>query len=297
MSGKISGNGLVVQDIDKNFIIKTQLELYGIDIHNMFNTFNNFSQNIITSNNLNGKLKGTLYISSQWDNKFILDKNKLLADGDINIDDGQLIDFAYVKGLSRFISMDELKTINFKTLKNRISVKDNKVNIPQMDIYSSAFNIKASGVHSFDNHYTYKVKLLLSDILWGKAKKHKKENEEFGIVEDDGLGRTTIPLAIVGYNSDYKISYDTKEAFNMFKTTLSNQKGELKHALNKEFGWYDKDSTIKNNNVSKKQQIKVSWDDDISVQENNTSNATTKKKRVSKDDDIKVEWSDDNDNR
>ena len=292
MSGNISGNGLIVQDIDKNFITKSQLDLSNVDIHLLFAAFNNFTQNIITYNNLSGKLNGTLFVSSQWDNNFILDKDKLFADGDINIADGQLIDFIYAKALSKFISMDELKTINFKTLKNRIAVKDNKVNIPQMDIYSSAFNIKVSGIHNFDNHYTYKVKILLSDILWGKAKRHKKENEEFGIVEDDGLGKTTIPLSIVGYNSDYKISYDTKEAFNMFKSTLSNQRIEIKQALNNEFGWYKNDSTLKHKNDSKKQHLRVSWDDDNSNSVTSPSNSTTKNKKDKKDDDIKVEWPD-----
>ncbi len=292
MYGDISGNGLIVQDIDKNFITKCQLELSDIDINLMFNEFNNFTQNIITYNNLSGKLSGNINLSIQWNNNLLLDNDKLFVDGDINISNGQLIDFSYAKALSKFISMDELKTISFKTLKNRITVKDNKVNIPQMDIYSSAFNIKASGIHSFDNHYNYKVKILLSDILWGKAKRHKKENEEFGIVEDDGLGKTTIPLSIKGFNTDFKISYDSKEAFDMFKTTLVNQRTEMKEALNNEFGWYKNDTTVKREKLAKKQQIRVSWDDDTTAVDNIPKPAV-KKKKTKKDDDVKVEWNDD----
>jgi len=191
--------------------------------------------------------------------------------------------------LSKFVSIDELKLIKFKTLKNRITVKDKKVNIPQMDIYTSAFNIKASGVHSFDNHYNYKVKILLSDILMGKAKKRKKENEEFGVVEDDGLGKTTIPLSIVGYNNDYKISYDSKEALNVVKESLDKQKGEMKRIFHDEFGWYKNDSTLKKKDT-KKRSLKVSWDDDNDIKENKATGSALKKKPKEDDQKIKVDW-------
>jgi len=42
----------------------------------------------------------------------------------------------------------------------------------------SAFNITASGTHYFSNHYNYKVKVFLSEILWEKQKRPKRENEE-----------------------------------------------------------------------------------------------------------------------
>ena len=107
MSGDVSGNGLIVQDIDKNFITKSQLDVSKIDINLLFNYFNNFSQDIITYNNLSGRLSGTIYISSQWDNNLVINKDKLFLDGDINILEGQLIDFSYAKALSRFVSIDE----------------------------------------------------------------------------------------------------------------------------------------------------------------------------------------------
>ena len=131
-----------------------------------------------------------------------------------------------------------------------------------MEVYSSAFNITASGDHLFDNHYNYKIKVLLSEILWGKARRAKQENEEFGTVEDDGLGRTSIPLSITGFNSEYKITYDSKKAFDVVKQSFKNQKKELKSVLNEEFGWFKKDSTLRKEQENKKRShFKVDWDD------------------------------------
>lgn len=263
MTGHASGNGVILQDLNKNFITKGQLDLNHIDIQQMFLAFNNFSQDILRSEHLKGNISGKTEFSTEWNNSLILNKDKLLVEGDININNGELINFEPLRGLSRFISIDELKNIKFANLKNRIVIKDKQVIIPQMDVYTSAFNIKASGIHNFDNHYIYKVNVLLSDILWRKAKRQKKQNEEFGIIEDDGVGKTTLPLSIIGYNSDFKITYDTKQAMINSKQKLGLQKTELKSIFHDEFGWYKKDSTLKTKGNNKaKTNIRVSWDDD-----------------------------------
>jgi hypothetical protein len=259
LTGKVNGNGVILQDIKKNFIVKGQVDITKLDIKQMFYTFNNFSQDVLKDQHLKGKVTGKIGISSEWNNSLVLNKDNLLVDADIVIDNGELVNFEPMMGLSRFVSVDELKNIKFSTLKNHIYIKEKQIIIPQMDVKSSAFDITASGNHLFDNHYTYKLRILLSDILWGKAKKAKRENEEFGEVEDDGLGKTSLFLSISGFNKDYKITYDSKKALGAVKQTFKKQGAELKSALNEEFGWFKKDSTI--SGKKKKTKFKVQWDD------------------------------------
>jgi hypothetical protein len=261
LSGKVSGNGLILQDMYKNFVVKVQSDVSKLDIQKMFYTFNNFSQTIIQDRHLRGRVSGQIGFSSEWNNALELNKDKLVVDADFTIMDGQLINFEPMNGLSRFISVDELRNIKFSTLKNHILIKDKQIIIPQMDIASSAFSISASGIHSFDNHYNYKVKVLLSDVLWRKAHKTKQENNEFGEVEDDGLGRTSIPLSIVGYNKDYKIKYDPKLILGDVKESFKEQKTELKTIFKEEFGWYKKDTTLTTTKPAKKGKIRIAWDD------------------------------------
>jgi len=193
--------------------------------------------------------------------------------------------------LSKFIAVDELKNIKFSTLKNRIYIKDKQIVIPQMDVYSSAFDITASGVHLFDNHYNYRLKVLLSDILWGKAKRAKQENEEFGTIEDDGLGKTSIPISITGYNSDYKISYDSKKALDVVKESFKNQKREMRNTLNEEFGWFKNDTTFKKDKVEKKKtRFKVEWDDSNDHKEGTKNQKEVELKKGSDDQKPGVEW-------
>ena len=86
--------------------------------------------------------------------------------------------------------------------------------------------------------------IFLSDILSKKARKAKKENNEFGVIEDDGLGRTSIYLSIKGTVDDYKISYDTKNVIQHIKEEFEEEKNNLKVILNEEFGWFKKDSVV-----------------------------------------------------
>jgi hypothetical protein len=54
------------------------------------------------------------------------------------IEQGELVNFEPMMGLSRFISVDELKNIKFSTLKNRIYIKDKKITDWKKDIEAIA---------------------------------------------------------------------------------------------------------------------------------------------------------------
>ncbi len=294
LSGHVSGNGAIIQDVYKNFIIKGQSVISKIEIQKLFYTFNNFSQNVVRDNHLRGKLTGKVNFSSVWNNRLVLNKDKILIDSDITILNGELVNFEPMMGLSKFISLNELQTVKFSTLKNRIYVKDNQVVIPQMDIESSAFNISGSGTHYFDNHYNYKIKVLLSDVLARKARKAKKENSEFGVVEDDGLGRTSIYLSIVGFDTNYKITYDSRKALDVLKESFVKQKVELKQIMNSEFGWFKKDSTVIGGKKVKKSNVSVEWEDqnnsEESKNEKDVKTIDNKTKKSTTSDKLKVEW-------
>lgn len=259
MKGRVSGNGAVLLDQNKTLMVKGQTTIKKIDIKQLFYVFENFGQNILRDNHLKGILTGDILFSCEWDDKMNLDKNKVLVESNLEIVNGELLNFEPLLGLSSFISLSELKDIKFSTLRNQIFIRHQQIIIPNMDISSSAFNISGSGIHNFDNHYTYHINVLLSEVLARKAKQNKKENSEFGVVEDDGLGKTKIPLMIVGFNNDYKISYDTKGLKEIIKESVQGQKRELKSIFKEEFGFYKNDSTVTKAKPNSK--FKVEWDE------------------------------------
>lgn len=278
MNGKVSGNGGVMLDANSNLLVKGQTSMKKIDIKQLFYVFDNFGQDILRDNHLKGTVSGDILFSCEWDNQMNLNKNSVLVESNIEVANGELLNFEPLTGLSKFIALSELKDIKFSTLKNQVFIRHQQIIIPQMDINSSAFNITGSGVHDFDNHYTYRINVLLSEVLARKAKQNKKENSEFGIVEDDGLGKTKIPLIIVGYNSDYKISYDTKGLKDIIKESMQGQKRELKSIFKEEFGMYKSDSTVTKSKPT--QRFNIEWDEKPSTDKKPAEQPSKKKKQT-----------------
>ncbi len=244
-------------------------DIKDININKMFKIFDNFGQNFIKAENINGKISSRSRINFLIKNSKI-DRKSIDVVADVKIVKGQLINFAPLKKLSRFIELSELENVSFSTIQNQIKISEETIYIPQMDINSSAFNIGVKGQQTFDGKINYNIQLLLSDFLSNKARKAKRENTEFGHIEDDGLGKTKLYLKIFGTTKDFKIKYDTKGVKEHIKDEAKKEKTTLKSILNDEFGWFKKDSTLKKQKEKKKQEekkkkkkkIRIQWEDE-----------------------------------
>lgn len=258
--GKISGNGLVVQNRNKSFTGKGSFAVTGIDVHEAFTTFNNFGQNFLKAENLAGSLSGSISLLLPADSLLNPDVRSITAEGRYSISDGSLINFDPVKALSKFISLSELENIKFDKLENDFFIRNNVFYVPQMDIKSSAANLSVNGKHSFDNDYEYHVKMHLSEILSRKARKNKVRHEEFGEVADDGLGRISIFLLVDGKGENVDVSYDMKAQGTQIKDNLKKEKENLKTIFNEEYGLYDRSSDPGQKKESKP-RFRIRWDD------------------------------------
>jgi hypothetical protein len=291
MKGVVSTSGVIIGDNKGQMLLHAIGELHKIDINQLFYAFNNFGQDFIIAENLKGSASGKLDYSGYISPKLELITKDLIAQSDFIIQEGELINFEPITELSSFVELSELQHIKFSTLKNSVLIKDEKVYIPQMDINSSAFNISISGTHGFDNHFDYRVKLSLSEILARKAKRVKKEYEDFGIVENDAAGNTTVYLSIIGTPDDFKIKYDKKEAINNIKSDLKEEKKLLKTILKEELGMFKKDSLNSGNvnNSKQKDQFIMDWGEekDASEKPSGKENEVKKKK---KDPAFEITW-------
>jgi len=261
LSGKISGNGFIVQNTTRSVIARGSFSVTDIDVNKTFKTFHNFGQTFIKAENLSGTLSGTLSLLMPMDSLLNPQIKSVTAEGKYTLTDGALIDFDPVKQLSSFIELSELENIHFEKLENDFFIRNNLLYVPQMEVKSSAADLSVNGKHSFDNDYEYHVKMLLSEILSKKRKKNKSSVTEFGMVQDDGLGRTSILLKITGKGEDVKVGYDIKAAGNEVKNNIKNERQALKSILNQEYGWYKNDSSATRKPAEKKSRFRISWDE------------------------------------
>lgn len=269
MNGTITTSGLIDGSDSTQLLVTCFSEIAKINITKLFESFENFNQTAITDKNIKGIATAKVQFAAVLSPELKMDMKKLYAGVDMTIDNGELNNVESMKSLSRFIELKDLENVRFSTLKNQIEIKNQVITIPKMEVKSTALNISASGTHTFNNEINYKIKLSLNELLSKKAKKAKKENDEFGEIADDGLGRTNLFLSMTGTTDNPIIKYDSKGAIQHVKQDLKVEKQTLKSILHEEFGLFKKDSTL-TNKTPKKDNTKftIKWDEDDKKEEN-----------------------------
>ncbi len=242
-----------------SMLISYNADLKRLDINQLFYELGNFGQSVLTDKNLKGSVTANIQFASMWSKNLHCNLDKVYAKGDITIENGELNNFAPMLSLSRYLKGADLKNIKFQTLHNTIEIKKQNIVIPAMQIHSSAFELTASGTHNFDNIVDYHLAFLLSQIV---GRKVKQQNTEFGTIEDDGLGRSKLFISMKGPVSDPKIAFDRKGTEAKIEADIKNEKSNLKKILNKEFGWFKKDSaaTVNPPKQKKKEELQIDPD-------------------------------------
>jgi len=241
MEGTIKGRFGMTQDHEGNISTNVTASLYNLDIHQLFHAFNNFGQSQLTHEHLKGTVSGSSAFSASFDSTFTIRTKTILSENEVIIQDGELIGFSPIMALSRFIEVEELRNIQFETLENTILIKENQVIIPVMDIQSNALNLTASGSHGFDNHYDYRIKLLLSELLYNKARRSR--NSEFDVAADESDKRTLF-LKIYDQGAGVNVEVDREKAATKIRNDLKKEKTELKSILNEELGLFRTDEEV-----------------------------------------------------
>jgi hypothetical protein len=253
LGGFITSN-ISISEQSNTIIANCNAKLSHVDIGDLFYTFNNFKQDVIQSENLDGSLSGTTHFVTAWDQYLHLLPEKISLNSQVRIDDGELLNYKPLLGLSDYIKLEELKHIQFETLNADVDIVDKKVLISQTDIQSSAISLKGSGEHGFDKNYTYRLQVHLADVLWKKAKRKKPENTDFGYVVEDEEA-TMIPLIITGNKNNYEVKYDKITARSSFKDKVQKEKKVLKELFS---------PANKNEKVAEvnKDSVRIEWEDD-----------------------------------
>ena len=241
MDGTLEGELGMAQDPAGNISVNVHSSLNSLDIKKLFFSFNNFGQSQITDEHIKGKISGNNVFSADFDSTFTIRKESILSENNVSIQDGELNSFSPILALSRFIELEELENLTFETLENNILIKEGQVIIPSMDIHTNALNMAASGVHEFNNHYDYRLRLKLSELLYSKARNSR--NSEFIIAEDESDTRVLF-LKITNDGSGAEVEMDREKTAEKIRNDLREEKTELKNILNEELGLFKRDESI-----------------------------------------------------
>ena len=210
LNGNIAGNFKFYESVNKKLTLFSQINLKELNIRNAFLAFDNFKQDFITAEHIKGIGTAEIQMQATWKPGFIFEEEQLKVKSHLVIEKGELIQFKPLESLSDYVSLDDLKTVQFSTLENTIEIDNSIITIPTMEIKSSALSVFISGTHTFEQEVDYRIKLLLSELMSTKFRKKNTQikKSEFGEVKENGKIFNTIYFKMTGNSDDPSVSFD-----------------------------------------------------------------------------------------
>lgn len=243
-----------------------------IGLKDAFQAFNNFGQQTLTDKNLEGVLHGNYFFKGTWDENFNCQLNTVLSQTQYTISRGRLKNFEPLKGLSKFISVDELNDIRFDDISGSLSIEKQKIYLPKTQIRNSALNLQISGEHGFDNVLNYHLTVSLPELL---SKKSKQKDEFL----PDEQNRRKLFVRIYGPMENLKYSVDKQGIKEKMKEDFDMQKTELKKIFQEEFKG-------KKDSAGNKTKTKFELEEEKpTAKDQENKNLFNKKKKTDEDDD------------
>ncbi len=233
LGGSYKGETKVVLMPNGNTHCKGNANIQNASTKNLFKTFNNFDQNTLTCDKIDGTICTNVDFNVLFNKDFepIYPKMNVLAD--VKVENGSIKDFEPFIKISEKLKVPEFENVSFSKIENTIKISQDTLYIPKMDISTNAFDITMEGKHSFNNSFLYALTVYMEKTLSNRYKNKNKEIENFGEIEQDADGKVKIPLKIYGNVNKYKIDYDFKQSIKNVKKSISNQKSEWREILGK----------------------------------------------------------------
>ncbi|MFO7722892.1 MAG: AsmA-like C-terminal region-containing protein [Bacteroidales bacterium] len=260
-NGELHGGLALNQLRDGSFSMDVAMNTSKADITMMFRQFNNFGQDDLEDKNLKGQLTSRLRMQSRLTPQLKFSMPTLEAVGELVVEQGELIDYEPIKALAKYTRLDDLSRIRFSTLRNEIRIVNEKVIIPEMMIRSDAVDLSVSGSQAFSGEIEYHIRMLLSDILSGKAKRNPNPELQ---AETDSRGRLTLFLVVDGTVADPRVRYDRRSQREKVQQEMQQEKEEIKGLIRKEFGTFirQNDNPDATQGNSREGEIIIEWEDD-----------------------------------
>ncbi len=204
-------NGSDPSDIYYHSTIYTQ----NLNIDKLLVKFDNFGQDQLISENLNGKISGTIKSTFKMhpDLTPIVEKSK--ATMDLTILDGNLVNFAPMQAMSQYFKDKNLNKIRFDTMTNIFELENGALKIPNMVINSSLGHIQISGRQKVDLAMEYFLRVPLkiaTKTAWrhvfSRNKTQEIDPEQVDEIEslDPKKRIRYVNLKVEGTPEDFKVS-------------------------------------------------------------------------------------------
>lgn len=246
MKGDVKTNGLITFTAADDLVMQLDIRASQLDIPTVFTQCENFGQTTLTDRHVKGTLQLAVMLNSTWKNYKDLDPASLNAIVDFNLKNGELIGFEPLRAASKFIRVEELERIRFAELSNTVQIANQRFDIPEFEIKTSALNLIVYGYHYFRNDIDYHFKINLHKLLAQKFNRNLRGDISY--MEQDPYEGLNLYLTMTGNLSNPVIKYDKGSAKKKVLDDFRKEKDVLKSLL--------KNAPIQTNPEEKKREEK-----------------------------------------
>lgn len=220
--GNIGLSGYFNGSDPKHIYMQPDLIINNVDLDKMLFKFENFGQDHLVSENLQGKLTSRIKGKIRVYPDMVPDLDQSTLEMDVKVLNGRLKNYDPMLALSDYMSDKNLKNIRFDTLQNNLNINKGKINIPAMRIESTLGHIELSGTHDSNQNIDYYIRIPMKTVkkavtqkLFGSKKDTiTSQEQEDDIVEvDPDKNIKYLNLKIKGNIDDYKISLGKKKEY------------------------------------------------------------------------------------
>ena len=184
-----------------------------MDVKRIFRAFENFGQDGITSQSLEGDLTAKITASLHLSENGAVSPASLVSNIDFSLKNGALIDYEPVKKMQRSIfKKRDFSNIRFAELKDRLEVKNREIKINRMEIQSSVLTMFVEGVYSQRGNTDLSIQVPFNNF---KKRDSTYNPENFGV--DKKGGRSIYIRGRPGEDGDVQFVLDLFNRYNKEK--------------------------------------------------------------------------------
>ena len=217
--GKVRLSGYFNGSDPKHIYMQPNLVMDNVDLEKLLFKFENFGQDHLLSENLQGKLSSKISGKIRVYPDMVPDLDQSNIEMDVKVLDGRLKNYDPMLALSDYMGDKNLRNIRFDTLQNNLAINQGKISIPKMTIESTLGHMELSGTHDSGQNIDYYLRIPWKTVrkaAWQKLFGGKKDTvvnaeQVDEIVEADPKEKTKyLNLKIKGTIDDYKVSLGKK---------------------------------------------------------------------------------------
>lgn len=178
--GKLRGDfEIFANETSKHWEVDVNARVDKVNLPRLMLLFNDFGQSAIKADQLKGIIDADVDMAFQLDTELKLDPSTVNGVLSMDVLNGEIIHWSVLEDVADYLRknkwiaplVDEdllakkLSWVKFEALRNTISVSQQVIEIPWMEIKTSALNMVFKATHTFDNEMDYLMGFHVRDLL------------------------------------------------------------------------------------------------------------------------------------